>query len=896
MKTTLPFVLLPLLAAWAFCEEPQSHDAERTFSVAGTVVGSDGKPVARATLEVHNQLPAEDPFAERKGSHLASTKSDGKGAFAFRDVPWPTTAEPVQPAFGYVVAKAPGHGLAWSYFSVEQETPLAITLSEPAKVSGRVVDAGGKPIADAKVRAFRFQPLAMDYGSLELSPGFTATSDADGRFALEDMPRETRIDLKISDERYVTEEVSFVASGKPQPKEFADRESSRPIYTGDFTVALRPGRRMKGRVVFADSGKPAANFGLTFRSTAANTDTASFLQKLLPKQKTARPPRVVTVHATTDKDGRFSCGQISPGTYAYVTSVASRSLSVPGTEYVLVRGEISIPAGKTEIDHTIKLPRGAIVSGQVIDQETKKGIPDVQLAYGQPGVSEVGEALTESDGSFRLVVPPGQVWVRVTSAKKSSHFVHFESGTSYFDQSGRNAPFVKMVQAKLDSPVTGLTFALTRGLLVKGRVLDPQAKPVPGAKIFRLTEYRPSLQKHDLTSGGDGKFELSGLDPNKKYQLIVISDEQKLGLRMDVPGGKDKTKIDGLEIKLQPLGSVTGRVLKDDKTPMPDAPLTVSCLIQVQQQEFTYHTFVNYGHRGLKTDQDGRFTVTGLIPGVQHMVNASSQGYASFNSQFNTQAGKTHNVGDVVLPKADQSVAGVVIDLSGKPVERAQVNAYPRGRFGVSGNFTVQTDRTGRFKISNLPRGQVQIYVYVQSPSSGTMSQTNVVSEAGTQDIRVLLFASTDKPSVALGKPAPAFGVSGWVNRSVQGEEKQFRPSDFQGQVVLLAFVDEAKPSRRLLEQLEDLHDKLSDKGLTVLRVYEAALPEDISGTVKSISRLPAAIVRGGLIPGGYGEAFAKYGIRATPTLFLIDRQRVLRGIDVDAAELEAKVLAHLAP
>jgi hypothetical protein len=57
-----------------------------------------------------------------------------------------------------------------------------------------------------------------------------------------------------------------------------------------------------------------------------------------------------------------------------------------------------------------------------------------------------------------------------------------------------------------------------------------------------------------------------------------------------------------------------------------------------------------------------------------------------------------------------------------------------------------------------------------------------------------------------------------------------------------------------------------------------------------NISPAPAALVDPGLLPGGYSEAFQKYGVRAAPTLFLIDRQGVLRQADLEINGLETRL------
>jgi hypothetical protein len=105
--------------------------------------------------------------------------------------------------------------------------------------------------------------------------------------------------------------------------------------------------------------------------------------------------------------------------------------------------------------------------------------------------------------------------------------------------------------------------------------------------------------------------------------------------------------------------------------------------------------------------------------------------------------------------------------------------------------------------------------------------------------------------------------------------------------VVVLAFLNEARPSQRLLSRLNQLHEKLAANGLVIVRVYErGAAPEDPAKG----SPTAAALVEPGLLPGGYSEAFQKYRVRAAPTLFLLDRGGVLRHADVELDTLEERL------
>src|SRR5262249_17944462 len=159
-------------------------------------------------------------------------------------------------------------------------------------------------------------------------------------------------------------------------------------------------------------------------------------------------------------------------------------------------------------------------------------------------------------------------------------------------------------------------------------------------------------------------------------------------------------------------------------------------------------------------------------------------------------------------------------------------------------------------------------------------------TEAGKQNVRIVLEVPPQQvPAEAVvGKPAPEFAVRQWWPRRSTGGGK-FARDEFRGKVVLLAFTDEAKPSQRLMPALNRLAKKLSDQRLVIVRVYQGEIQEP-----DAADALPAAVVAPGTVGGGQGEVFRKYGIRAVPTLFLIDRQGVLRFADVEPDALEGRV------
>src|SRR5262249_13066296 len=102
-----------------------------------------------------------------------------------------------------------------------------------------------------------------------------------------------------------------------------------------------------------------------------------------------------------------------------------------------------------------------------------------------------------------------------------------------------------------------LTIALEEGLVRKGTVVGPDAKPIEGV-------YAAGLGGGPLSPMKSSEFTVAGLGTTSKQLLLFMDAEKKLGALQPVAGRES----DSLTVKLQPLGSVSGEIRRDDKGPL----------------------------------------------------------------------------------------------------------------------------------------------------------------------------------------------------------------------------------------------------------------------------------------------------------------------------------------
>jgi protocatechuate 3,4-dioxygenase beta subunit len=873
-------------ACFAADQEPKS-----LISVTGKVIGSDGKPVDGATVYLREWTfvrKSQPPQAGATSDILATAVTDKTGAFAFRDVvpKAPSIAEQGGPlaAPWDVIAMAKGYGLAWQ--RLEPKTPqpaVSLTLSPEARITGRLLDADKQPVEGVRVQGVTLQPLNRPIRVPFYSAGYlsllgsqvplSAQSGGDGRFELRGLPPSRLVTLVVQDERYARSTVYAATTDKEQPTVVVGRVQTpeggmsvlrQPVHIGDFTVTLQPAHTLRVKVVFADTSKAAANASL----------------------REIDGPTLLPAVMGTDADGRLSVSQLAAGKYTLLIAAPEQS------NYLATTIQADIVGDKPEAETTVSLPAGTAVTGQVVEEETGIGIAGVVLAYRAPPTnvkenrSFVFPTRTRPDGQFRIVVPAGKGSLRIAAPVPG----YVTTDLPLSNSPPKEGRFIHLVDASLGKPISGMKFTLSRGLTLTLVLRDPDGKAVSGAQISGQTS----------VSDATGKMTLRGLDPQQRHEFIITHPTRSLAAKYAVPPSLDK-RTHQEEVKLQATGSLSGRVLDEEYKPIPAASVQVLELHLVTRGEKKLYNPALAGT--VVPDREGRFQLDRLPAGMPYSVNVSALGYtAARGSSIEMKSGDPLKYPDIVLAKTDQSISGTVVDPNGQPLAGVRImgsfvrseETEPAVQLSASGQAV--TDSSGAFRMKDLPRGLIRMTA-MRIPGRSTegtlLSPTSFQVWSGQQNARIILMEAKRRGAAAaqVGKSAPEFPVRQWLQRDNVQADCGFQLKDFAGLVVLLAFLDEAKPSQRLQDRLTKLSEQLGTKGLRIVRVYEKAgkLPEDFKNASTA-----AAIVTPALIPGGFSQAFQQYGVRATPTLFVIDRQGKLHAADVELEGLEGQLEAAL--
>jgi protocatechuate 3,4-dioxygenase beta subunit len=299
--------------------------------------------------------------------------------------------------------------------------------------------------------------------------------------------------------------------------------------------------------------------------------------------------------------------------------------------------------------------------------------------HGSPGVwrwssgEDIGEFRTGEDGKALVgAVPPATV---VVSVDHPPHAIH----ASRFGVTG-------------DGPVEHVV-ELDAGGVLLGRVVGPGGEGVPGAGVRCQGLSRPVA-----TAGPDGSFRLEGVAPGS-VSLVASAEGfgpgffgAALGWGEPVPIPlKSGETVPGLEIVLSKPVFVTGRVVDDEKKPVPGVTVYASV-----QRGFSFDSQA-------KSDAEGRFRAGPFNVREKGQVWAWFQApqYKFEQATGFAEPGKDTDLGEIKGTR-QATVRGVVVDAAGSPVEGATVAARTGGLAGVS-------KPDGTFEISSVGPGTISI-------------------------------------------------------------------------------------------------------------------------------------------------------------------------------------------
>jgi RNA polymerase sigma factor (sigma-70 family) len=269
---------------------------------------------------------------------------------------------------------------------------------------------------------------------------------------------------------------------------------------------------------------------------------------------------------------------------------------------------------------------------------------------------------------------------------------------------------------------------------VRGRVLDPEGKPVPGAKlVFVYASAEKAPDKIWATSAADGGFQFSFArtiaDPgfgNAWDHTYVVAAAEGHGfawarVRPETAGDltlrlvKDDVQIRGRVLDLQgkPVAGATVRI--DDELLVPagggNGPVGAD-LTGLRSAGFARM------FPPVKTGADGRFQVAGV--GRERVATLRVEGPTIATQQVKAVTRPADKAGPGrrgvpfdLLTVPTRPVVGVVSDKgTGTPLAGVVIRSYKiGGAEDFNGLVRTTTDKEGRYRLVGLPKGQGNVII-----------------------------------------------------------------------------------------------------------------------------------------------------------------------------------------
>jgi len=447
-----------------------------------------------------------------------------------------------------------------------QEVPDDLEASAGSgTLRGKVVNGlTDEPIPGARVEALHRYEREEEGEELplwgELKVYARVTTDDDGTFAVEDLPKDYW-NLWVEKRGYAWTTV---------PRAKFDRT---------HTIRLYPGCRVYGRVVYPDES-PAEGVRIEYTPQGTNSEVFG-----------RYPMKGLEAYYTTTKaDGTFEYDDLPPGKFT-VEVYAQDHLPAPWTH------EPPLKPGDVRDLGTQKLDGGFTMKVQVKWRGTNRGVPDVEVV-----ARPVGDPMPRTKIGQR----------RRTDANGVAHFKGLGGQTierprfSVAANVDGVGPVVPDEPGLLE-PGSDVTIYLRRAGILKGKVLDPRGEPID--LFWVQLEALGFITRQLRVAGHNGEFKVHGV-PEGSYNLHIKHKRfVDAVLRVDAVAGEE---VDVGTVELRGGAEIYGTVTRSNGAPLEGV---VKVRLGRKQRIASGHEVYTMVAQAAALS-DGSYSLSGIPPGT----------------------------------------------------------------------------------------------------------------------------------------------------------------------------------------------------------------------------------------------------------------------------------------
>jgi len=549
--------------------------------------------------------------------------------------------------------------------------------------------------------------------------------------------------------------VSLVAQQPPSPDQGQQPQGQGQAQGRGQGRGTGPGGGRRGAAPPRDVAATAGTAAITGKVVAADTGRA--LRRARVVVGGGGRPRA----ASTDEKGRYQITGLPAGTYT-VTAAKSgyvdgafgqRRSSGSGTP-------VEITDGQQAANIDVKLARGGVVTGHVLDEEGEplaRAVVTVlrqQYVRGQKQLTPAGADQSDDRGQYRVFgLPPGDYFVSATAGGIEQivrQAIADFGGTQQSETSGYaptyyagvtsagEATKVKLAAAQeitgIDFQIQVVPFATVKGVVVGGNATVMLAPDEGGGNSLSIGALGGGLAALAGRGGGrgamlgggglraatrpDGTFSIPNVTPGK-YTIIARADggpnaAPRTAMQSLVVAGEE------VNVALSPTPGVQlGGAITFEAAGSP--PSTGFQGFRVTPVPVGAIAALPGGRGGRAGDigQNGQFAINDVMPGFYSIRAGAPRGWTMkavyLDGREVTDAPievKSENVTglNVIFTDRISSLGGSVRDTRGNPIGDVAVIAFPADERLWSPQsrqiMTARTDRLGAYTLASIPPGE----------------------------------------------------------------------------------------------------------------------------------------------------------------------------------------------
>lgn len=426
-------VVQPVEVAQAEPHSTKTSDGllEDEVQVAGQVLLPDGTPAPDATVT----------FQGGKADEVLTTKTgaDGRFSLTFDKSKIKEPALHLEP-WRRAVLTTVADGFAPAFLIANElegtESPTLTLRDDDFPVRGQILDQNRRPVTNARLELLSVSELTEQTGTRDLAGwrynvevpigsldttdpnGVTIVPDESGRFELWGLGNERAASIRVQGPDLQSSQIFVVmrpslqkpddnSEGRQEPDNYMAFGPAPTFYPAEFAHVMAPGVSVSGLVTDISSGQPIG--GVEIRGRVLNEDNYAV--------------------ATTNSDGQYTLnGLAQKGTLSLYVESLPVTTSLP---YISIGRELELSPSEPltpEATH-LRLTKGIVVHGRVVDRVTEEGLP-AQVRYltyddnshvaALDGAIKYTNAFTDRDGRYSIAVLPGTGTLAVKVASQPS--------------------------------------------------------------------------------------------------------------------------------------------------------------------------------------------------------------------------------------------------------------------------------------------------------------------------------------------------------------------------------------------------------------------------------------------------------------------------------------------